>query len=333
MDHNCWVIGVFLLTAACAGGVAVGADEETFGCEANPTGNPIGGGAGYSDIKTAGDFIVKTKEELLDTLKTAQAGQVIFVPDGVEIDLTGQSGIGIPGGVTLAGTRGLNGSLGARIFTTWRQSHTLLRTTGDAIRLTGLRFEGAYGGPELVADHSGFLSVSHYRTEVDNCEICNFNVSGISVGSGAIDVHVHHNYIHHCQRSGYGYGVVVGEGSVHVIANKLDYCRHDVAAGGSPGCNYEAAWNLIMPNCTGHRLDMHGGSDRGDNTDIASDWMLIHHNTFQGPQRAVVIRGVPSQGAEIHHNWFTKPAQETVGTGGNTRIWSNVYGPEKILEE
>jgi hypothetical protein len=78
---------------------------------------------------------------------------------------------------------------------------------------------------------------------------------------------------------------------------------------------------------------MHGGWDRGDGTDIAGDWISIHHNTFQGGQRAVVIRGVPSQGAEIHHNWFAKPAAQSVVSIGNTRVFRNVYGPGKTLED
>ena len=118
------LIEILVMAALCAciwcrPSSAQGADE-TFGCEANPTGNPIGGGAGYSDIKTTGDYIVKTKEELLEALSKAKAGEVVFIPHGVEIDMTGTSNVAIPGGVTLAGTRGHNGSPGARLFTKQR---------------------------------------------------------------------------------------------------------------------------------------------------------------------------------------------------------------------
>jgi hypothetical protein len=310
-----------------------GADDETFGCEANPTGDPIGGGEGYSAILSGGDLTVTTADELLDALKRAQPGQVIFVPDGVEIDLTGHRDIAVPAGVTLAGTRGLNGSAGARIFTTLRQSHTLMRTVGDNVRLAGLRFEGAYAGTERVADHSTFLSIGHYGAEVDNCEVSAFNVSGISVSANAINVQIHHNDIHHCQRSGYGYGVVTGSSDVHIIANRFDYCRHHIASSGAPGCGYEAAWNFVGSNATSHHFDMHGGSDRGDRTDIAGDWMDIHHNTFRSEHAHVVIRGVPCQGAEIHHNWFARPAKQSIITRGNTRVYRNVYGPDRVLEE
>jgi hypothetical protein len=328
---HCGVLAIVLVTVI--GGVTMAQDaNETFGCEANPTGNPIGGGEGYSDIYTSGDFTVTTKEELLAALNEAGPGQVIFVPDGVDIELTGTMSITIPGGVILAGTRGLNGSAGARLFTKQR-SGTQFLTAGDEVRLTGLRFEGPFAGTEKTAQNATFFSVRHFRPEIDNCEIYNWNIQGVYTTLGASQVQVHHNYIHHCQRSGYGYGVVVYMSDVFIIANKFDYCRHHVAAGGRPGCSYEAAWNLIMPNCTSSCLDMHGGRDRGDNTDIAGDWMDVHHNTFQGPQRAVGIRGTPSQGAEIHHNWFTQAPDEAVYSVGNTRVYRNVWGPDKTPQE
>ena len=251
---------------------------ETFGCEANPTGDPIGGGKGYSRILTSGDLTVRTIEDFLAALKAAKPGQVVFIPDGVEIDLTGRRNMGIPGGITLAGTRGLAGSEGARLFTTWRQSHKLFMTLGKGTRITGLRFEGAYGGTGRVADHSGFLGIGHSDTEIDNCEIYNFPVSGIGVSHEAIRVHIHHNHIHNCTRGGLGYGVSTGSSDVRIIANRFDQCRHHIASSGRPGSGYEAAWNMVGAKAIGHHFDMHGGRDRGDATNIAGDWMHIHHN-------------------------------------------------------
>ena len=329
---TCWgvvAVGWLCLSVACA---APDDAYDTFGCEANPTGNSIGGGEGYSDIKTTGDYIVKTKEELLDALSKAKAGEVVFIPDGVEIDMTGTSSVAIPGGVTLAGTRGHNGSLGARLFTKQRGG-TGYVTAGNEARVTGLRFEGPFAGTDKIAENATFLATGHWRTEIDNCEIYNWNIQGVYTHLGASQVQVHHNYIHHCQRSGYGYGVVVYSSDVYIIANKFDYSRHHVAAGGRPGCSYEAAWNLIMENCTSSQLDMHGGRDRGDNTDIAGDWIKIHHNTFLGPKREVGIRGTPSQGAEIHHNWFFSPPEKAVYSVANTRVYKNVWGPEKTPQE
>ena len=326
---------VALLLALGPAAAMSGAEKpkETFGCEANPTGDPIGGGAGYRDIRTTGDFVVRTKKALLDALKKAKAGQVVFVPDGVEIDLTGQRNIRIPGGVTLAGARGRNGSPGARIFTTLKASHGLMQTGGCDVRLTGLRFEGPYGKTDRVGFSTRFCSLAHSGAEVDNCEIYNFNVVGLGVAATAIGVHIHHNTIHHCTRGGLGYGVSTSSSDVRIIANKFDHCRHHIASSGSPGSGYEAAWNLVGPNAIGHHFDMHGGRDRGDGTNIAGDWMHVHHNTFQGRQRHVVIRGVPSQGATVHHNWFSGPASRKVISRGNTKVYRNAYGPDKKVEE
>jgi hypothetical protein len=46
---------------------------------------------------------------------------------------------------------------------------------------------------------------------------------------------------------------------------------------------------------------MHGGRDRGDGTDIAGDWIHIHHNTFVG-RKTIHIRGTPNQFRREHDN-------------------------------
>jgi hypothetical protein len=305
--------------------------DETFGCEANPTGNPIGGGEGYSPVYETGDHVVSTAEELAEALGAAQPGEVVYVPHGVEIDLSDAPRLVVPEGVTLAGSRGRDGSPGALLFTD--KPKTLLGSGGQNVRVTGLRFRGHYAGAERIATTSQFIGISDWGNEIDNCEIFNFNVVGIGVSAGALNCQIHHNYIHHCQLGGLGYGVSLTSGDVHIIANIFDYCRHHIASSGSPGAGYEAAWNLVLENATSHHFDMHGGRDRGDATDIAGDWMHVHHNTFRGPRAHVVIRGVPSDGASIHHNWFTAEPGKAVASGGNTQVYRNVYGPEKTLEE
>lgn len=307
-------------------------EAETFGCEANPTGNPIGGGAGYSNILAGGDFTVNNADELLKALKQAQPGQVVFVPDGVEIDLSAYSDIEIPAGVTLAGTRGKDGSDGARLFTK-RKTGTLFVSAGDKVRVTSLRFEGPFSGIEDSGPNAYCIRLNHYDAEVDNCEIYNFNQTGVSVGPEAMKAYIHHNFIHHIQKDGGGYGVSTNASDTRIIANKFDYGRHSIASGGRPGSGYEAAWNLIGPHSTGHNFDMHGGRDRGDGTNIAGDWLNIHHNTFKGRHRNILIRGVPSQGATIHHNWFSGPVARRVWSGGNTKVYRNIYGPAKKLEK
>ncbi|MGD9497508.1 MAG: hypothetical protein AB7Y46_14500 [Armatimonadota bacterium] len=306
--------------------------DDRFGCEDNPTGDPIGGGPGYRDIHRTGDFVVTSADELVEALAVAQAGQVVFVPGGLELDLTDLGTLEIPGGVTLAGDRGADGSEGALLIARG-QRQTLLSTAGEDVRVTGLRFEGAYGGAERVATQSRFMSIGHTGGRVDNCEIYNFNLSGIGVAGTALRVVIDHNYLHHIQLGGLGYPISTSSSDLRVIANRFDYGRHHIASSGAPGSGYEAAWNHIGPNATSHHFDMHGGRDRGDNTTIAGDWMHVHHNTFEGSRPHVVIRGVPSQGAWIHNNWFSGPAAEKVRSDGNTWVYQNVYGPDRVLEE
>src|SRR4030042_5484990 len=87
-----------------------------YGAEANPTGNPIGGGSDYSNIITSGDYTVRTRERLLAALKSAQAGQVIYIEPTANIDMGGgpygNLSLGAPSGVTIASNSGWDGSRG-----------------------------------------------------------------------------------------------------------------------------------------------------------------------------------------------------------------------------
>jgi hypothetical protein len=48
---------------------------------------------------------------------------------------------------------------------------------------------------------------------------------------------------------------------------------------------------------------VHGGKDRNDCTNIAGSAFVIHHNTFlQSHKPAVLMRGIPMQGAWIYKN-------------------------------
>ncbi len=306
---------------------------EAFGCEANPTGDPIGGGKGYSRILSGGDHTARTAEVLVSALRRAKAGEVIWIPGDVTMDLTGHRELRIPGGVTIASDRGRDGSPGARLFNTTRETFSQFVTAGDHVRLTGLRLEGAEAGTRRTPFYLTLIYCTHHGLEIDNCEYYNWNYAGVAGRDGASRIHVHHCDVHHCQRGGLGYGISLSTCDARIIANKFEYCRHHIASSGRPGCGYEAAYNLVLPNATSHYFDMHGGRDRGDGTNMAGEWLHIHHNTFQGKHRAIVIRGVPAQGAAIHHNWFSSRLKRTVISGGNTRVYRNVVGPDKKLEE
>ena len=193
------------------------------------------------------------------------------------------------------------------------------------------------GGAQLyyLFPKSNGIMCSSDALEVDNCELFGWSNGAVSLNDGK-NQRVHHNHIHHNQHHGLGYGVVIDRAFATIDYNLFDYCRHHIAGTGRPS-GYEAANNVALGHANSHLFDMHGGRDRKDGTVIAGTWMKVHHNTFWNPdQRAVVIRGVPQEKAEVDHNWFqTETADDkTLVSDGSTYAQDNVYGLEpKKLEE
>ncbi|MGM0559043.1 MAG: FG-GAP-like repeat-containing protein, partial [Myxococcota bacterium] len=290
-----------------------------------------GGGIGYPDPVERDDrcmTVVSTKSELKAALGAAQQGDVVYVADTARIDLTGES-LCIPGGVWLAGGRGLDQSPGALIYTTETVKRPILKPCGNDVRITGLRLYGADEGecPDEWPNHCtgedrtdgrncrdcteasiGIQSRGHDRLEVDNCEIAGFSYAGVWL-TDSVDSHIHHNYIHHTQRQGLGYGVVLTRGGDGLVTsliewNRFDYYRHAVAGSGEPGQDYHARHNLVTDNAIGHVFDMHGEDENTDNgSELAGGEMLIHDNTvLAGDVYAMVIRGRPQHGAWLYDN-------------------------------
>lgn len=326
-------------------------DEESFGAEANPTGDPVGGCKGYRRLVLQSDYQVKTAEELLAALKTAKGGEVVYVDDKAEIDLTDRRGIIIPGGVTLASGRGKGESTGALLYRNELATSPLFLAGGEKVRVTGLRLRGPdqkrrteqmrqlhkEGRYYSIPNSDGIIS-THPRLEVDNCELWGWSHAAVFLKRGASKAHIHHNYIHHNQRSGLGYGVCIDQSDTLIEANLFDWCRHHIAGTGRPGTSYEARYNLVLENANGHSFDMHGGTDRKDGTDIAGDSIKIHHNTFKATRvQAIVIRGRSRQSAEIHHNWFLHPdpdkAVRQTNATGNMNVYRNQFTETRILKD
>ncbi len=318
--------------------------KNDYGADANPTGNPIGGGNGYTKIvsRSNADFIVDTTNELVSALNSAQSGDIIWVEKNANIDMSGRTAT-IRGGVTLASNRGEDGSNGGRIYQASGGSSRLFTIGGPNVRITGLRIEGPHKTTSSVSTTTGAIYVSQHRNlEVDNCEIWGWSYAAIALArTGGSDMkaggYIHHNNIHHCQMNGLGYGVVVGTGGVALIeANYFDYCRHGIAGGGTAGDGYEARYNICGPNwiaTSPQNFDMHGSSTSSGT--IAGDTLKIHHNTFMSTNAIpIAIRGVPRDGAYIDHNWFTYTQQAPVwqtGGQGNLFVTDNLIGQDGVL--
>ena len=299
----------------------------------------VGGGPGYPDILTPDGpctTLVRSRAELEEALAAAEPGDVVYVDDAATIDLTGAS-LCIPGGVTLASGRGRAASAGAFLYTTTTVREPLLRACGDDVRVTGIRLHGAdpsqcppeYPGRCTGVDRTGGVNcrdcmpVSYgisarmvHGLEIDNCDLSGFSAAAISV-TASLRNHVHHNYIHHNQRQGLGYGVVLGRHLdptfVLIEHNRFDYNRHSIAGSGEHTMDYTARHNVVLPHANGHVFDMHG---QNENTDDGTPWaggdIRIHDNTVTPTDHyAVVIRGEPEHGAWMWSNCLARPSATT----------------------
>ncbi len=331
-------------------------DDDLYGARADERG-PIGGGPGYADIATKGDFTTKSLDTLLEALTKAKPGQVVFLPGETEIDLTARIYIErlvleVPEGVTLAGDRGHDGSAGALLTSDALDTPVMIRAAGPGVRVTGLRLRGP--NPKRYLDHhrrsfgpdggghkyyyklptSNAITTEYGRLEVDNCEISGFSHAGVYLTTGT-GHHIHHNYIHHCQYQGLGYGVCHNTASSLIECNLFDWNRHSIAGTGRPGNSYVARHNVELGVSLSHCFDMHGGRDRKDGTDIAGTAIEIYNNTFRAPQTPVVIRGVPEEKCEVHHNWFPRHngSEQAVRASARTKVFNNAYAQEpKVIE-
>ena len=324
-------------------------DNAVYGAKADKRG-PIGGGAGYTKVVTRGDYTVKDLDALLAALSKAKAGQTVFIPGETIIDLTArvyidQLVLEVPKGVTLAGDRGNGGSKGALLTSDALKTPIVIRPSGPDVRITGLRIQGP--NPKRYLDHhrraftrggaghkyyykfptSAGIRTEHPRLEVDNCEISAFSHAGIYLVKGE-GHHIHHNFIHHCQYNGLGYGVCHNTAASLIEQNLFNWNRHSIAGTGRPGGSYIARHNVELGVSLSHCFDMHGGRDRKDGTDIAGTSIEIYNNTFGAPQTPIVIRGIPEEKCDVHHNRFLKHrnAAQAVRASKKTKVHNNVYG-------
>ena len=318
---------------------SLSATSECYGAEAcNPTGNPIGGGAGYTDIILQTDarvkYVVTTAAGLKSALASARSGEVVFVPSTATIDLTGSSSITIPAGVTLASDRGYSGRPGGLIKRD--TSGTIPKGTfiagGNDVRVTGLRIQGPHSGYGASYGDNvkcAIMETNKNGLEVDNCEIYYWSYAGVAFensASGSWTGHVHHNNIHHIAGEGYGYGVMVAYGDVLIEANKFDYTRHAVIGEGCPGEKFEYRYNHYGKNSLNPVLDCHrdcGGWSAGG---VSGRLYLVHHNTIEyAGSVAYNLYGTPSEKVSIYNNIFPTRIQ---ALNGWTRIYltNNYFG-------
>ncbi|MEA3365150.1 MAG: hypothetical protein U9Q79_05865, partial [Candidatus Hydrogenedentes bacterium] len=272
------------------------------------------------------------------------------IPGNAEVDFTTfvyieQLVLKIPAGVTLASDRGADGSPGALLFSDALDTRVMMEAEGPGVRVTGLRIRGPNTKRYLDHHRRAFregggghgyyykfptqngIQTTHGDLEVDNCDISGFGHAAIYLMSGE-NHHIHHNFIHHCQYNGLGYGISHNKASSTIEYNLFDWNRHSIAGTGRPDCAYVARHNVELGTSLSHCFDMHGGRDRKDGTDIAGTAITIHNNTFRAPQTPIAIRGVPQGACEVYRNWFPKHwPGKAVRAGAKTNVYDNAYGP------
>lgn len=322
-------------------------EGEICGAQADERG-PIGGGEGYSQGVEPEGEPVETLDALLNALASAKSGDVVFIHGEAEIDCTERVYIEslvleVPGGVTVASNRGDGGAPGGMILSDTFDTKPLIKIMGPGARITGLRIKGP--NPKRCLEHhnrsfregrgheyyykfptSDGIDTKFGDLEVDNCELGGWSRAAIHISAG--DGHrIHHNFIHHNQYNGLGYGVSHDTAFSTIEYNLFDSNRHSLAGTGRAGSGYEARHNVELGESLSHCFDMHGGRDRKDGTDVAGSWMKVHHNTFRCPKTAVVVRGLPEEGVEVNNNWlYQDPDELSVRVDGKTQVFNNAYG-------
>lgn len=319
-------------------------------------GRPIGGGSGYTDTIRPSGSAVRHLDELLEALAGARSGDTIYVAGDAVIECTEriyveEMVLELPGGVTLASDRGMDGAPGGLIRSDAFATRPLIRVTGTDARLTGIRLQGP--NPRRCLEHharsfgegrghkyyykfptSDGIATEHARLRVDNCELAGWSHSAIRLNRGGGHV-VQHNFIHHNQYQGLGYGISHDIAESRIEANLFDANRHSIAGTGRGGSGYEACHNVEMGRTLSHCFDMHGGRDRKDGTDVAGGWMHVHHNTFRAAgRRALVIRGNPEDEIVVDHNWFRHRTERgAIRCEEGVIVRDNAWGmPEPVLD-
>ena len=311
--------------------VQAATDTVSYGADANPTGNPIGGGDGYVSphgySQSTADYVVTTATELSTALASATAGQVIWIPSGTTINLTTAYGKTLRSGVVLASDRGQNGAPGGKIKTTYEATAfmtPILWCASNSV-VCGLVFEGPGG----IADSSGPRNCalrgldSAKRIEVENCEISEFAEGGIYFYGGGMAWDddsssgrhwVHHCNIHNIQKHGFGYGIAEEGGCAYLAEwNIFTDSRHHIMA--QAGNNhFEVRYNVFNDAryyisgtlYYNTQVDCHGSGT--STSPSAGGTLVVHHNTFSANSGKVNvgIRGIPANQCLVYNNWTKK---------------------------
>jgi len=277
----------------------------------------------------SGLSLVTTYGQLKDRLERARPGERILIDKDAMFDVTNEGTLVIDKAVTLEGYPDPGEKDRATFFHSGK-ALPMFNIKAPKVKLIGLKFEGVEKDTKkeeiIRLNAQGVKGVYKFPVtrgvdinasdvEISNCEFEGFSHSAIFI-TGAKNVVIDLNYIHHNQRFGLGYGVALNLGSTAKITrNTFDYNRHSIAGTGHSGQSYEASYNFFGTHHIDTPLDMHGGKDRGDKTQIAGKLVVIHHNLIMGTSVAAFIhRGIAEERVEFYANTlYFKDQDKSIG--------------------
>ena len=296
------------------------------------------------------DFFVANYEELVFSLSQIKEGGIIRINDTAKINLTGKSKIEIKQGVSLVSGNTCENQ-GALLYTSDIGHSPAIECTGNGVKLIGIRLIGPDSSRRVkqmynlismnkyyeLPNSIGIRCVGFSGLIIQNCELMGWSFSAIDIERGEDNI-IRNNYIHHNQRLGLGYGVMLHDAYALIEENFFNWNRHSVAGSGRLNTGYEIRNNIFGKRSLNYVLDMHGIYDERVNDTIGGRDLNIHHNTFytieDGP---IVLHGDPINTARIHHNIFlgnlTSEKAYVKGVffrNGKVRSYKNIFKSDFI---
>ena len=259
---------------------------------------------------SSSDYVVNNITDLRSLLISSnlQENSIIYLADNAVFNLSTGGPIEVLKSVKIVSGRNEDNLNGAELHSNV-SGQNLFVIKADSVTLSGLKIKGndnGTGGTTTVT--SGIYCKDQDGLRVENCEISGWSYAAIALVNSKNNIIVT-NHIHHNRRAGLGYGISIHnindiETDALISCNFFEYNRHDIAGSGGVNQSYEASYNFVgEPGILTHRFDMHGANN--DSSPVAGTSVKIHHNEFSSDaDLAIMIRGIPLQGAQIHDNTF-----------------------------
>ena len=272
----------------------------------------------YSTLLLSANIrLISTYDGLKRAIEEAHAFDTILIEDNAHIDFTGEDAITISKPLILK----------SESIVSWfrpkflnADKKTILIINAENVKIENINFEGNQTDSkkaEILAynkKHRTSKGVYQYPVtkgihvkgngfSLKESEVSGFSHAGVFL-EGAKNAIIENVHFHHNQRWGLGYGIALHLAATATIKNgEFDYNRHSIAGSGSIGQSYEVSYSTFGDNHLASPLDMHGGKDRADGTNIAGHSVYIHHNTILEDDHYIFIhRGVAQNKVTISHN-------------------------------